>query len=134
MTERLALCPSCGLNLRAEAEELRSGPFSYTCRGGLWLAGERLRLPHRAHELIGGVLLARGRVISAEALTNRVGYDGDHGQLMVHVQFSRARQAVRERGEVLPITTIYGLGFRWGLSIEPERRSVRSLDSTEAGA
>jgi len=77
--------------------------------------GEEIELTHKEFELLVCLLENKGRVMSRDALLNRVwGYDyiGETNAVDVYVRFLRSK--IDERFEVKTITTVRGAGYKIG--------------------
>ena len=77
--------------------------------------GEEIELTHKEFELLSCLLENKGRVMSRDALLNKVwGYDyiGETNVVDVYVRFLRSK--VDERFDIKIITTVRGAGYRIG--------------------
>jgi hypothetical protein len=83
------ICPDCGLNIKRE-RLIEDGLFRYdlftTC---FEVAGEPLPCPPQMREMLGGVMLARGRTLTYDAIAGRLGYDGQAPRKLIHSLASR---------------------------------------------
>ena len=78
-------------------------------------SGEDIELTHKEFELLVCLLENKGRVMSRDALLNRVwGYDyiGETNAVDVYVRFLRSK--IDERFDIKTITTVRGAGYKIG--------------------
>jgi two-component system response regulator RegX3 len=100
-----------------EVGEVRLDPERHECT----VRGEEVQLPLKEFELLEALLASAGRVVTRDALIDRVwglDYVGDTKTLDVHVKRLRSRIEADPAKPAL-ITTIRGLGYRF----EAPRRS-----------
>ncbi|MHB1974413.1 MAG: response regulator [Acidimicrobiales bacterium] len=94
-----------------EVGEVRLDPERHECM----VRGEEVQLPLKEFELLEALLVSAGRVVTRDALIDRVwglDYVGDTKTLDVHVKRLRSRIEADPSKPVL-ITTIRGLGYRF---------------------
>jgi len=94
-----------------EVGDVRLDPERHECT----VRGEEVQLPLKEFELLEALLLSAGRVVTRDALIDRVwglDYVGDTKTLDVHVKRLRSRIEADPSRPVL-ITTIRGLGYRF---------------------
>jgi two-component system response regulator RegX3 len=94
-----------------EVGDVRLDPERHECT----VRGEEVQLPLKEFELLEALLLSAGRVVTRDALIDRVwglDYVGDTKTLDVHVKRLRSRIEADPSKPVL-ITTIRGLGYRF---------------------
>jgi two-component system response regulator RegX3 len=94
-----------------EIGEVRLDPDRHECT----VRGQEVQLPLKEFELLEALLVSAGRVVTRDALIDRVwglDYVGDTKTLDVHVKRLRSRIEADPSKPVL-ITTIRGLGYRF---------------------
>ncbi len=94
-----------------EVGEVRLDPERHECT----VRGEEVQLPLKEFELLEALLLSAGRVVTRDALIDRVwglDYVGDTKTLDVHVKRLRSR-IEKDPSKPVLITTIRGLGYRF---------------------
>lgn len=99
---------------------LRSGPISLNSRTQqVWLANEEVSLTAYEYKVLEYFMLNPGKVISKTELTEHI-YDQDFDldSNVIEVFVLRLRKKLDADGELKPIETLRGRGYRFNLTVE----------------
>lgn len=111
------MCTQCGYNLSAE-RAVAWGLLGFDPREDAAWDGRKLGLSRQQREIVGGLIHARGRVLSRALVADRIGYEGDDGANVVDVQVCRIRALLRAAGAPRDlIQSIYLRGLRLNVEI-----------------
>lgn len=108
MTDAPPFCPSCGFNLRVDTA-VEIGPW-LIATDEVRFHGVRTALTGHETVILHTLAAAYPRSVTNEALANRCSQNASASYLKVCVW--RMRQKL---GEMCPIETVPGLGYRWAV-------------------
>lgn len=127
-------CPHCGIDIRPPAP-IEDGPFHYDPETNIFsVGGERLSAQPKAHQIIGTIMTAKGRVIAAGFIADKTGFHGrpdsedrDHSERSIYVHMTSLRKAIIRLGLTFPVETIPGwrVGYRWNRNAEVRRGTTK---------
>lgn len=127
-------CPHCGIDIRPPVL-IEDGPFSYDPETNFFsVGGERLTAQPKAHMIIGTIMAAKGRVISAGFIADKTDFqkradslDRDHSERSIYVHMTSLRKAIIRLGLIFPVETIPGwrVGYRWNRNAEVRRGTTK---------
>ena len=117
-------------NCEKRSDRLRLGPLTIdTKRYEVTRDDHLIDLTHREFRLLEALARARGRVLSRSQILDAawgVGHYSEERTVDVHVRHLREKlEADPSRPEI--ILTVRGVGYRCGLSADPERSTARRL-------
>ena len=107
-----AICPHCSFDLE-KIEPGSDGAWTYDPCEGVAYQGSRLRMTPQCHEVLGTIMLAKGRQLSREVLAERLGYDGERARDLITVLLCGIKRACAREGAPFPVRTIWGIGVCW---------------------
>ncbi len=105
------ICPHCGFDL-VKDEVLERDHFTYDPRGIISYCGIILKVRPAHRIIVGSLMKADGRIVSKDALLERIGSDAEDATL-INVHVSLLRRDLRKQGIPCPIKTVWGAGFCW---------------------
>lgn len=109
------ICPNCGYNVDRE-QPISDGPFTYDPRvPAFMVSGQPLRCAPQIREMLGGLMQAKGRTLSHDAVAARLGYDGEQPRNLINVLVYRARRLVEAAQQPFPVERVHSSGLRWAL-------------------
>lgn len=106
------LCPHCGFDLRKD-EMIELDGFRFDPRGGIFFNGDTLRLRPSWQIILATLAKAAPRPVSAAALADRTGSEGDAADVTLRTQICAVRKRLRDIGVPIPFRTEWGRGYRW---------------------
>ncbi len=97
---------------------LESGPFSVDTRSQeVRLRGTRVELTGYEYRVLECLLMRAGEIVSKSELTERVyEQDFDRDSNVIEVFIGRLRRKLDPAGDITPIETLRGRGYRWTLA------------------
>lgn len=113
MNTDLPFCPCCGHNLAAE-QPMAVGSLAVDPRGDASWEGRAIHFTPGERIVLDSIVQARGRLVPAPALRERIGYEGLGNVLDVFLV--RIRRKLRQAGAPATlIETAIGRGYRLNL-------------------
>jgi DNA-binding response OmpR family regulator len=111
---RTGFCPSCGFNLTKDEPIERDG-FVIDPRGVVTFEGRQVPFTKAEHNLLHTLARAEGRCVESAVLGERLGESEDPVNT-ARVLILRIRRRCWNAGAPNPIRTVWGRGYRWGLT------------------
>jgi|HubBroStandDraft_1064217.scaffolds.fasta_scaffold55041_5 DNA-binding response OmpR family regulator len=111
------ICPLCGYDTQVETG-IASGRVEYDPLLGVTIDGKRLKVRRRCHEIIGALMRAGGRPLSALVLAERMGIAEERTwENNISVLMTMTRRALEQEDIAGAIETIRGYGYRWAMPL-----------------
>lgn len=108
----MTVCSFCGHDSRRD-ERITLDGVTFDPLSGVTVGDTKLHLTKTEHAVVGALMKAGGRILTAEFLADRMGHGGEDFDSAAKVRVFRLRTKFRAAGIEPPIETVWGRGYRW---------------------
>jgi DNA-binding response OmpR family regulator len=112
---RTGFCPSCGFNLTKDEPIERDG-FVIDPRGVVTFEGRQVPLQAGEIIFVHSIAAGEGRCVPISALLERMDSESKDPLGLLHTRLCMIRKRFFGVGAPNPIRTVWGRGYRWGLT------------------